>query len=110
MGTDTHLFQSSTTTKMMHQLSPAARREEKEAAARVDEEQRQEIAALVARMPRREPAWTEEVRERVDRLALRYGKRMVLWDDTAAGFYAWINWDWSTDAPAAKPSHTRCDA
>jgi hypothetical protein len=92
---------------MMHLPTMATRREEKEAAARADEQQRHDIAALVARMPRRQPAWPEEVRQRVDRLALTYGKRMVLWDDASTGFYAWINWDWSNNIPAAKPSHSR---
>jgi hypothetical protein len=58
-------------------------------------------------MPRRQPCWDEEVRERVDAMALGYGKRMVLWDDAAAGFYMWINWDWDSNTPAVKPPDSR---
>ncbi|KAK3277142.1 hypothetical protein CYMTET_14829 [Cymbomonas tetramitiformis] len=67
----------------------------------------QECAALAKSWKGREASWPEQKRQLVDKLALEYGKRMVLWDDEGSGFYLWINWDWETNKPRKLRDHNR---
>lgn len=50
--------------------------------------------------PGRPPSWDEERLLRLDRAALKLGKRCVMWDDSGGGFYLMLNWDWEKNLPA----------
>jgi hypothetical protein len=43
-------------------------------------------------------AWL--LRAQCDKMALHHGKRCILWDDDASGFYLWMHWDWAANRPA----------
>lgn len=46
--------------------------------------------------------WSDARVAAMDEMCLKEGKRCVMWSDEGSGWYALINWDWSTNLPAVK--------
>lgn len=80
---------------------------------KVVEQREQKIAAMnrdIERMKRqnagRPPSWDDKRLMQLDRAALEFGKRCIMWDDSGAGFYYMMNWDWERNCPA-HPASTK---